>query len=174
MRAMPILSRILFLVFVLGQVSCEQQAVNDQLTSKADASPDLSAYTGYAPSRIDITPLTEVVRTGDAENGSTITVYVSLLDSHDSQIKSPGIFRFELYEYAQRSSDPKGRRVVIWPDIDLTAAAKNNEYWRDFLRAYEFNLDCEPQNKHSYILQVTCMCPDGKRLSTEYALKHIK
>lgn len=171
MRAMPVLSRILFLVFVLSQVSCEQQALNDQPTPEVETGRDLSAYTGYAPSRIDITPLTEVVPTGDAENGSTINVYVSLLDSHDSQIKSPGIFRFELYEYAQRSSDPKGRRVVIWPDIDLTTAAKNNEYWRDFLRAYQFDLDLEPSGDQDSVLQVTFLCVSGKRLSDEFVLK---
>jgi len=83
----------------------------------------------------------------------------------------PGVFRFELYERVVRSAEPKGRRIVIWPDIDLTGAAENNEYWRDFLRAYEFNLPFEAQIKQCYILQVTYLSPSGKRLSAELSLE---
>ena len=75
---------------------------------------------------------------------------VSLLDPFDCQIKSPGVFRFELYEYVQRSAEPKGQRVIIWPDIDLTECSENNNHWRDFLRAYEFNLDFGPQRNQCY------------------------
>ena len=90
------------------------------------------------------------------------------------QIKSPGMFRFELYEYIQRSAEPKGKRAIIWPDIDLTDPIKNNEYWRDFLRTYVFSLPCKQSINQDYILQVTCLCPNGKRLSTEFMLRQIK
>lgn len=88
----------------------------------------------------------------------------------DSQPSSPGIFRFELYEHVQCSTEPKGQRLAVWPDIDLTDAAQNNNYWRDFLRAYEFKLDFEPQTK-SHTLQGTFLSPTGKRLSAEFALR---
>jgi hypothetical protein len=94
-----------------------------------------------------------------------------LLDSFGSQIKSPGIFRFELYQRALRSAKPKGKRVEIWEDIDLTEPAINHEYWRGFLMAYEFDLPFELDVNQSYILQVTCLCPNGRRLSDEFALK---
>ena len=136
--------------------------------------PPLPEYTPYAPGKIDILPLTEFGSTDETERASKIKVYVSLLDPFNCQMKAPGVFRFELYEYAQRSAEPKGRRIVIWPDIDLTDAVENNNYWRDFLRAYEFNLDFEPQGHQNYILQVTFLCPSGKRLSAELALKDTK
>jgi hypothetical protein len=80
-----------------------------------------------------------------------------------------------LYEYVQRSAQPKGARLFLWPDIDLTNPAKNNEYWLDFLRAYQFTLDFEPQTTNqAYILQVTCLCPHGSRLSSDILLKPSK
>ena len=94
-----------------------------------------------------------------------------MLDSFGSQIKSPCIFRFELYLRIQRSSEPKGQRVMLWPDVDLNQPQVNNEYWRNFLRAYEFNLPFEPQNGQAYILEVTCMCPNNKRILAEFILK---
>ena len=98
-------------------------------------------------------------------------VYVSLLDAYSEKIKAPGIFRFELYEYVQRSSEPKGQRIAIWPDVDLNSPAENQTYWRDFLRAYEFSLGAPASRGKTYILEVTCLCPSGKRLSTEWPLK---
>ncbi|MGD8786858.1 MAG: hypothetical protein PVJ60_05500, partial [Phycisphaerales bacterium] len=58
------------------------------------------------------------------------------------------------------------------PDVDLTDPAKNNEYWRDFLRAYEVNLPFESTGNQSYILEVTSLCPNGRRLSSEFILRH--
>jgi hypothetical protein len=140
-------------------------------TSKADNDfNNLSAYSRFAPDKINIMPLTEFINTDNVRQIS-IKPYVSLLDSFGSQIKSPGIFRFELYQRALRSAEPKGKRVVIWQDIDLTDPAVNHEYWRDFLRAYEFDLPFELDVNQSYILQVTCQCPNGRRLSDEFALK---
>ena len=116
-------------------------------------------------------PLTEFISVDDARQAK-IKIYVSLLDTFGSQIKSPVTFRFELYEYVQRSAEPKGKRIIIWSDIDLTEPAENNVYWRDFLRAYEFNLPFEQAANQSYILQVTCLCPNGKRISSEFTLRH--
>jgi hypothetical protein len=132
------------------------------------------AYASYAPSKINIMPLTEYTGAGDTEEVPQIKAYVSMLDSFGYQIRSPGTFRFELYEKAQRSAELKGKRISIWPDIDLTDIVENNHYWRDFLRAYEFGLPVDLERNQSYILQATCICPNGKRLSTEYALLHAK
>jgi hypothetical protein len=130
----------------------------------------VSIYAEYAPVEIDILPLTEFninKETGQRE----INLYVSLLDSFGSQIKSPCIFRFELYIKVQRSSEPKGRRVMLWPDADLNSPKTNNEYWQNFLRAYEFHLPFEPQRDQPYILEVTCICPNSRRISSEFELK---
>jgi hypothetical protein len=123
------------------------------------------------PVKIRIVPLTEFILAGDDDEVSQLKVYVSLLDSFDCQIKTPAVFRFELYERVPRSAEPKGKRISIWPDVDLTEPSENNKHWQDFLRAYRFNLDFEAQADHGYILQVTALCPNGKRLSAEFGLK---
>jgi hypothetical protein len=121
--------------------------------------------------KIDILPLTEVIGASGARRAG-IDVYVSLLDPFGSQIKSPGKFRFELYEYVQRSAEPKGRRVFMWEEVDLTDPTINNESWHEYFHAYEFNLDFEQAGSRDYRLEVTCMCPNGKRLSSEFTLRH--
>ncbi|MFZ0034755.1 MAG: hypothetical protein WAK60_07195 [Sedimentisphaerales bacterium] len=153
-------------LLLLGGVGCEPVDVE----SSSAAGSGFNQLSEYGPVKIDIMPLTEFT----AENGekpSKIKVYVTLLDAFDCQIKTPAVFRFELYDRASRSAEPKGRRILIWPDIDLNDAAKNNGHWRDFLRAYEFNLPFEPESGKSYILQVTSLCSSGRRLSAEFVLR---
>ena len=168
MKVAAVAFRILLFIFLLAAAGCGQLVGH---TSKADNDLNkISVYSRFAPDKISIIPLTEFINTDNVRQIS-IKPYVSLLDSFGSQIKSPGIFRFELYQRALRSAEPKGKRAVIWQDIDLTEPALNHEYWRDFLRAYEFDLPFELDVNQSYILQVTCLCPNGRRLSDEFALK---
>ncbi|MHC4727296.1 MAG: hypothetical protein ACYS17_08695 [Planctomycetota bacterium] len=163
--------KISLLTFLVTDAGCGQLPGRMGRTSKAENDRNkLSAYSRFAPDRINIMPLTEFINTDNIRQIS-IKPYVSLIDSFGSQIKSPGVFRFELYQRAVRSAEPKGKRVVIWQDVDLTEPALNNEYWRDFLRAYEFDLPFEFDVNQSYILQVTCQSPNGRRLSDEFALK---
>jgi len=181
----PVILQVLFFVSLLVEAGCESAPggpIPPELSANAgNNSNRLSAYSRYASVKIDILPLTEFINVGGAQE-TKINLYVSLLDSFGCQIKSPGVFRFELYERVQRSAEPKGKRVAIWQDIDLTDPVKNNEHWRDFLRAYQFNLEFEIQNlkftltagSQSYILQATCLCPSGRRLSAEFALKRTK
>jgi len=168
MRPADVISQIFFIVSLLVYTGCEPLQVDTKSPAQNKAS-----YTGdcksYAPAKIDIMPLTEFTLT--AKGTSKLTVYLSLLDTFNCQMKSPGVFRFELYERVVRSAEPKGRRIILWPDIDLTNADRNNHYWRDFLRAYEFDLDCDPQITQSCILQATFLSPDGRRLSAEFAVK---
>ncbi|MBN2131034.1 MAG: hypothetical protein JW741_16145 [Sedimentisphaerales bacterium] len=128
---------------------------------------------GFATARIQILPLTELAEPADGGQRPVLSVYLALLDAFGSQIKAPGILRFELYEYVPRSANPKGQRIAIWSglDLDLTDPAQNNTYWRNFLRAYEFKLDVQADTGETYILEATCMCPEGKRLSAEFTLK---
>jgi len=167
-----IVLRIFLVLFVLLVVGCRWLSPVTEQIHKPDKGPDISIYTVYAPVKINIMPLTEFRWAQNAQDQPKLSVYLSLLDSFDCQKKFPGVFRFELYEHLQRSAEPKGKRVAIWPDIDLTDPAENNRYWRDFLRAYQFDLDVQPQAGQSYILQATFMCPTGKRLSAEFELKY--
>ena len=176
MRSKPahIVVRILMPVFFLINAGCEQSAPPSQ--AEVEPKTDLdkpSAYLRYAPAKIDIMPLTELVPASGAQV-ARINLYVSLLDEFGFQIKSPAVFRFELYDYVQRSAESKGKRAVIWADVDLTDPVSNNGYWRDFLRAYEFNLPFEQAGNQNFILQVTCLCPNGSRLSSELMLRRTK
>jgi len=120
----------------------------------------------FGAARIRVIGLTRLASSPDS-NGAVLTACIDVLDSYDSHIKAPGTFRFELYEYVPRSSEPRGRRLMIWPDLDLTDPAANNEYWQDYLRTYQFalDLDCTPVAESTYTLEVTCITPAGRRLT---------
>ncbi len=173
-RRQNLSSVLCLLAMLLGGAGCEQTPGLPEFTTGTDNDfKRLSVYSHFAPAKISIMPLTEFINPAGTRQAN-MNLYVSLLDSFGSQIKSPGVFRFELYQRVQRSAEPKGKRIIIWPDIDLTDPVENDEYWRDFLRAYEFNLPFESAVNKSYILQVTCLCPTGRRLSDEFAIKLTK
>ncbi len=125
----------------------------------------------FAPAKIGILPLTELSGPSGANQSAKLNAFVTIRDAFGSQMKAPGVWRFELYEYVPRSAQLKGQRLVLWPDIDLASPADNHRYWRDFLRAYEFELDAQASRDKTYILEATCLCPDGKRLTSDYTLK---
>ncbi len=126
---------------------------------------------GYAPVKIGILPLTELSGASGPGPRTRLNAFVTMLDAFGSPVKAPGVLRFELYEYVPRSAQTKGQRLALWPDIDLTSPPENHKYWRDFLRAYEFEFDAQAGRDNTYVLEVTCLCPDGKRLSAEYTLR---
>jgi hypothetical protein len=123
---------------------------------------------GFGPARISILPLSEITGTGQ---GARLNVYVALIDAFGCPIKAPTTLRIELYEHVRRSAQPKGQRLHIWPDIDLTHPAENHNAWRDFLRAYEFQFDLRAGRDTTYILEVTCLSPEGRRLTAESAIR---
>ena len=133
----------------------------------------ISIYTQFAPVKIDILPLTEFFINKDNNKGE-INLFVSMLDAFGAQIKSPAVFRFELYSRMQRSSELKGGRVMLWPEINLNDPKNNNDYWKDYFRSYEFNLPFESKAGQSYILEVTCLCPNNTRLISEFPLKALE
>ena len=164
MKSVTILSLLFSFLLIITQSGCEPP-----LTV-----PETAQNAIFTPTKIYILPLTDFVQVDDDENQTELKLFVSLLDSFGSQIKAPCVFRFELYEYVKRSSEPMGKRVAIWPDVDLTNAAINNDYWQDYLRAYEFNLPSDPAGDKNHILQITCLCPKGKRLIAEFNFKNTK
>ena len=134
MKQLRIISWVLLTILFSINAGCKQPNTPPEIPAITENSINmLSHYMSYVPVKIDIMPLTEFVSSGDTQ--SKMNIYVSLIDPFGSPIKSPGMFRFELYEYMQRSAEPKGKRFKIWPDIDLTDPVSNNDYWRDFLRA---------------------------------------
>lgn len=124
-------------------------------------------YEGYSPVRVEILPLTEFIPSPQDANTGRINVFLTLPDAFDCQQKFPGMFRFELYEEVVRSVEPKGKRVMLWPDVDMNDPAVNSKYWRNFLRAYEFELLVNTKLDKSYILEVTFQTPSGKRLTAD-------
>jgi hypothetical protein len=158
-------------VQVGGNADQQPVAAEDAASDPQSAVRNPQLLTGYAPARISILPLTELAGPGDGDQPAAFSVYLSLLDAFGCQIKAPGVVRFEVYQYVPRSAEPKGQRVNIWPDVDLTPPAQNSKYWRDYLRAYEFTLNAPTGPAETYVLEATFFCPDGRRLSTDFMLR---
>jgi len=129
----------------------------------------------FTPERIRIIGLTEIIPDAGLGGEAVLSIYVDIFDAYDSHIKAPATFRFELYEFVPRSSDPRGDRLMIWrPDLDLTDGAVNNGYWQDYLRTYNFDLqmDFRPAPEATFVLEVTCTTQEGKRLSNKRQIKY--
>ena len=132
---------------------------------------DAALYSRYAPARIDILPITAINPSPTSAKDYTINVYICLVDSFGSQIKSPATFRFELFRQVQHTNEPKGKRILIWPEMNLTDPVSNNNQWQDFLRAYMFTLPLEKPAYETTILHVTCIGPSGKRLTADFPVR---
>jgi hypothetical protein len=157
-----------FLIITLALVGCES------FTTVQQPSETTERIVCYEPTKIKVAPLTELVA-GRYEDVFNVNVYVDVLDGFDSRMKTPAVFRFEAYEYLPRSGEEKGKRAIIWPDVDLTEPGRNNEYWRDYLRCYQFALDVgeEIEKGRSYVLQVTCITPVGEQLIDDFLIEYV-
>lgn len=109
----------------------------------------LSTLTGFEP---------------DPAGGVRLKAHVELFDALDTQIQKPAVFRFELYHFRRLSRDPRGHRIKLWSDQDLTSEQSQSTHWRDYLSGYEFFLPAPPDlmSGRKYVLDVTCMV-DNKR-----------
>jgi hypothetical protein len=171
MKTITLSIKLFFVLALAFYAGCSTQP------SGADSSPalfhDSTPCSRFGPVRIDVLPITSIapVPASASDHDSTITAYVCLLDAFDSQIKAPVVFRFELFQHLQRSADPKGKRLIVWPDIDLTDPAVNNNLWQDFFRAYLFSLPLQKSSAENCILHVTCVCPSGKRLNADFIVR---
>jgi hypothetical protein len=149
---------------MMAAFGCQEQAAISQSDFPAVG---IQKSCLFVPEKIKFNQLTEF-----AQNGR-ITAYIDIFDQFDSRIKAAGIWRFELYEYASLSVDPKGARLYLWPDINLADAKTNYGFWQDYLRCYKFDLDLDFElapNK-TYVLQATCFTADGKRITDLIELK---
>ena len=136
----------------------------------------ISRIDAYGPATLEIVGLSELRAVAGEQDAAKLKIFVKELDSFGSAIKAPCVFRVELYEYATRSPSPLGKRLEIWPDIDLTNSCKNNDQWRDYLRAYEFNFEVRSRLDFGrvYIVEATCISPLGKRMTAQYKLSYKK
>jgi len=132
---------------------------------------EVEQFQEYYPTRAAFLPLTEITPADQPGKTDTIVAYITLADSAASAVKAPATFRFEIFQFKPLSLDPRGKRLYIWDDINLTAFNDNNRYWRDYLRAYEFTLayDCDAATK--YVLEATCLHPSGTRLVAQTILQ---
>jgi len=129
-----------------------------------DAITEFESFKAYQPVKVAFLPLSDVYPSDKPNQPDIIMAYIALHDIAGSAVKAPAVLRFELYQFSPRSADPKGKRLHIWDDISLNAFTDNNEYWRDYLRAYEFELQYDSREHKKYVLEVTCTCPSGARL----------
>ena len=122
--------------------------------------------------RIHISALTEFVADPTGPDEVQLKILLELFDAFDLPISAFCVLRFELYEFHSVSSDPRGKRLVIWPEQDLSDAGKANEHWKDLLRGYEFYLplDFMPRHDKKYILEATCFS-DQKRHNDLFKVK---
>jgi hypothetical protein len=148
-----------------------QKAEEAAVANPPSAIPNPQLPAGFAPVKIGILPLTELSSPSGGGARARLNIFLVMLDAFGAQVKAPGVLRFELYEHVPRSAQQKGPRLALWPDIDLTGPAENHKFWRDFLHAYQFELDTQASRDKTYILEATCQGPDGKRLSAEYTLR---
>lgn len=163
-------SKAVLFIGLLCVAGCSNSSPRPELASQPAQSSMRITYAGFTPAKVSILPLTRLVSSSTQSTESYIQAYVTLADEFGAQLKYPGTFRFELYEKVQRSAEPKGQRKKIWPDLDLRGSKQNNKYWQDFLRAYEFHLEFAPDSSQKYILQVTFLGSEGKRLSEQISL----
>ena len=138
--------------------------------TKSKSSSQPQPFGGFAAARIIITPWTEIKGQAREDGTRQVRAFVRLVDAFGSDIKAPGVFRFELYEKLSRSAEVRGRRVMIWPDFDLTAAEQNNAHWQDYVRSYEFVLDFDPPDTGPYVLEATFIPSSARRLTCQYLL----
>lgn len=131
-------------------------------------------YEDYGATQIRIVGLSDISPDPQLPNQSLLNAYVDLLDAWEHKVKSPGTFRFELYEYTPRSNEPRGRRLFLWADIDIIDPDKNNLYWQDFLRTYKFELEMDypPSKGQNFILEATFITPRGTVISDTHQIAY--
>lgn len=169
-KTVLVVQLLLVSAFLLLTAGCEAPPPLMPLQPDDANAPDIPMCAFYCPATISVLPLTGFVSERVGQETSKLHIYVSLLDAFGRQVKYPAEFRFELYEYVPFVGDHKGSRPTIWPDLNLNDPQANDHYWEDYLRAYHFEFDFE-QPEPPYILEVTCKCGYGKRLSADFELK---
>jgi hypothetical protein len=103
-----------------------------------------------------------------------LKVMTELLDASEQPVRQPCSWRFELYDFIPRSSEPRGFRLMIWPDQDLTVSGEEAAHWKEFLTGYEFYLPLDHELKpgKKYVLEATAMT-EQRRYNDLYEIKYL-
>ncbi len=167
---------VIAVVIAITAAGCEipDNSADPNISPPHSRQDTIPAACVFTPERIRIIGLTEIIPDPGLGDEAVLSVYVDVFDAYDSHIKAPARFRFELYEFVPRSSEPRGDRLMIVPDIDLTEPAVNNRYWHDYLRTYIFDLpmNFRPAPDTTYTLEATCTTPQGRRLSDKRQVEY--
>ena len=104
-----------------------------------------------------------------ANQAGQIETYIRLTDQFGDPLKALGRFHFELFEYRQAASDPRGRRFSIngVQKFDLTEIDANQRQWDSITGNYRFTLklpDIPNGQPKTIAMQVTFSADSGLRL----------
>ncbi|MCK4628961.1 MAG: hypothetical protein KAT56_08150 [Sedimentisphaerales bacterium] len=126
---------------------------------------------GFQPTKVILqASFTHIVpKQTKANQAGQIETYVRLTDQFGDSLKALGRFHFELFEYRQAASDPRGRRFSIngVQKFDLTEINANQQHWDSITGNYRFTLklpgvpDGPPK---TVAMQVTFSADSGLRL----------
>ncbi len=166
--------RIKYLVLVVSVLAVISGCGGD--SSEQGQSVQIQGTCSFSADRVHIIGLTSIEPNPNDNSSSVLTVFLSLHDGFDSSIKVPASFQFELYRYVPRSSNPKGKRYYLSREFDLSSLAVNSTHWDSFLRAYKFpqNVAVKYDASLTYVLEVTCTTPGGRRLTKTFYLNKKK
>ncbi len=117
--------------------------------------------------RIEIHPLTRLVRDGAAAGTLQIEAHVELFDRFGHGVKDVGVMRFELYRSAGPSADAEPTQELVWT-LDMTDPAESSARYDAVTRTYVVPLDEAPDwtaegARPTLLVQFTT--PDGRRLT---------
>jgi hypothetical protein len=121
----------------------------------------------YGPQELTLLGLSKI-QPATGEQPAKFKFFVAVLDQYNTPLRYPGVIRFELYTRLLKSPISKGRQICVWPEIDIRDSEVNSRYFRDYLRAYEFELEAkQPVAPDTYVVLITYTLPDGRRIVNE-------
>ena len=95
------------------------------------------------------------------DEGTILRVFVQPADAD-----AGATYRFELYELKPYNTNPRGRRLMLWPEIAAVRRTDSTTHWRPHVGAYEFELPMHtPSDGQRLVLEVTALLEDGTRQS---------
>jgi hypothetical protein len=129
--------------------------------------PGTGAGSPFGAVRIEIHPLTRLVRDGTDQGSLQIEAHVELFDRWGHGVKDVGVMRFELYRSAAPGFDAEPVQELVWT-LDLSDPAESSARYDPVTRTYIAPLDEAPDwtaAGMSPTLLVQFTTPDGRRLT---------
>ena len=97
---------------------------------------------------------------------------MAAIDIFGDHAKAVGDYRFELFRFRPASGDRKGDRLGFW-EQSIRTVEDHRTHWDPFSQTYEFELywDRTLKTGRKYVLQVTYVGADQRRLINEYVFE---